>query len=103
MCHVSRALERLYFVDYSHFTYLDPITFICPKPGIESQNWIIAKPFHLKMWFGVILSLFVLSITIYAINKIVIVKYQKSMGYCKKYSVIFFKLYAILLGQRKLL
>lgn len=103
MCHVSRALERLYFVDYSHFTYLDPITFLSPTPGIKSQNWIIAKPFHLKIWIGVILSLFVLSITIYWSYKKVIIKYQTSIGYCREYSVIFLKLYAILLGQRKLL
>lgn len=102
MCHVSRALERLYFVDYSHFTYLDPITFISPSSGVKSQNWIIAKPFHLKMWIGVILSLFILSLTIYW-SKIIILKYQISIGYNGEYSVILLKLYAVLLGQRKLL
>lgn len=102
MCHVSRALERLYFVDYSHFTYLDPITFISPTSGVKSQNWIIAKPFHLKMWIGVILSLFILSLTIYW-SKIIILKYQISIEYNGEYSVILLKLYAVLLGQRKLL
>ncbi|KAH9397977.1 hypothetical protein TYRP_019350, partial [Tyrophagus putrescentiae] len=99
LCHISRALERLYFVDYSHFTYLDPITFLSPMPGIKTQNWIIAKPFHLQTWTGVMLSLFFLSITIYWSYKNIILKYQTSIGYWGKYSVILVKLYAILLGQ----
>ena len=47
------------------------------------------------------LSLFFLSITIYWSYKNIILKYQTSIGYWGKYSVILVKLYAILLGQRK--
>src|SRR5699024_1385221 len=70
MCILTRSEHRMQYVDFSHFTFLDSLTFMTTKPGLTSLQWIALYPFSKALWFIIISNIFVLSLIIYKIAKI---------------------------------
>ena len=85
MCALTRTLERLELIDYTHFTYHDHLTFMTLKPkGLQSHklNYSL-QPFDHWCWTAIFVSLLALSgIIIILINIISgIIMKTKKMDY----------------------
>ena len=72
MCILSRSEHRLKYVDFSHFTFLDSLTFITTKPGLTSLQWIALYPFSKALWLIIISTICGLSLIIYQFAKILL-------------------------------
>ena len=95
MCAVTHSLDRDKYVDFSHFTYYDMLTFMTMKPDLKSREWLVVYPFSKPLWMIIGSSCLVVAVSIYWLWKYSVQTPQNQDSFYRIFTV----LYKIMLVQ----